>query len=366
MRSNNFHAKQTGFGLVEIMVALVIGLLTTLVIMQVFTAFEGQKRTTMGTADAQTSGSVALYSIARDIQMAGFGLLPVMDSPLNCDPQPTIEIDDDGDPGTPLVEQALDLSPIIISDGADAAGSDRISVVYGTNAMGGAPSLISAIVGNTLTVNNNFGCRLGDIALIVNGSSCAAAKIAGPADIASLAPASTTNVVLDSSASMAAAGLGADAMLACLGTWTRIDYRVNNGSLEVRTDGANWVPRISGIVNLQAQYGVSETPNSNTITEWVNPSPDWTAPSVTERNRIKAIRIAVIARNGLFEKGEVSTACSAIDAPNPSGVCAWAGTEDNEAPTVDLSADDDWAHYRYRVFDSIIPIRNTIWSKETL
>lgn len=366
MHSDDLHAQQTGFGLVEIMVALVIGLLTTLVIMQVFTAFEGQKRTTMGTADAQTSGSVALYSIARDIQMAGFGLLPVMDSPLNCDPQPTIEMDDDGDPGTPAVEQSLDLAPVVISDGADAAESDRISVVYGTNEMGGAPSLISAIVGNTLTINNNFGCRVGDIALIVNGSSCAAAKVTGPADIASLAPANKTSVVLDSTASMTAAGLGADAMLACLGTWTRIDYRVNNGNLEVRTDGANWVPRVSGIVNLQAQYGISDSPSNNTITAWVNPSPDWTAPTVTERNRIKAIRIAVIARNGLFEKEEVSTACSATDAPSPSGVCAWGGTEDNVAPTVDLSADDDWKHYRYRVFDSIIPIRNTIWAKDTL
>lgn len=365
MRLDDFQEKQAGFGLVEIMVALVIGLLTTLVIMQVFTAFEGQKRTTMGTADAQTNGSVALYSIARDVQMAGFGLLPVTDSPLNCDPQPTIEIDDDNDAATPLVEQSLDLAPVVITDET----SDSISVVYGNNPMGGAPSLITAVVGNTLTVNNSFGCRIGDIALIANGSSCAAAKVTGPAGIAALAPADPehkTHVVLDSATSVTAAGLGADAMLACLGAWTRIDYRVNNGNLEVRTNGVDWEPRISGIVNIQAQYGISDAPNNNTISAWVNPSPDWTAPTVAERNRIKAVRIAVIARNGLYEKDVVSTECSSIEAPSPTGVCAWTGTEDNKAPTVDLSADADWEHYRYRVFDSIIPIRNTIWSKDTL
>ena len=40
---------QAGFSLVELMVGLVIGLMATLVIMQVFSTFEGQKRTTTGT-----------------------------------------------------------------------------------------------------------------------------------------------------------------------------------------------------------------------------------------------------------------------------------------------------------------------------
>ena len=89
---------QAGFGLVEIMVGLVIGLLTTLVIMQIFTSFEGQKRTTSGSADAQTNGAVALYSISRDVQMAGYGLLPVLGTPLNCNPQPMIDHDNDPAP----------------------------------------------------------------------------------------------------------------------------------------------------------------------------------------------------------------------------------------------------------------------------
>ena len=50
--------RESGFSLVEIMVGMAIGLLTTLVIMQVFSAFEGQKRSTTGSADAQTSGGL--------------------------------------------------------------------------------------------------------------------------------------------------------------------------------------------------------------------------------------------------------------------------------------------------------------------
>ena len=45
--------REAGLSLVEVMVALVVGLITVLVVMQVFTAFEGDKRTTMGVSDAQ-------------------------------------------------------------------------------------------------------------------------------------------------------------------------------------------------------------------------------------------------------------------------------------------------------------------------
>src|SRR3989338_976279 len=63
----------TGFSLVEIMVGMVIGLLSTIVVMQVFATFEGQKRTSTGGSDAQTNGGISLYTIERDIRMAGYG-----------------------------------------------------------------------------------------------------------------------------------------------------------------------------------------------------------------------------------------------------------------------------------------------------
>ncbi len=349
---------QAGFGLVEIMVGLVIGLLTTLVIMQVFTSFEGQKRTTSGSADAQTNGAVALYSISRDVQMAGYGLLPVLGTPMNCNPQPMI--DHDNDPGTDAI--AISVAPVFITDDGT---SDLLSVVYGTSPTAGAPSTINAITGPTLTLNNNLGCAVRDVALIYDGPLCAAARVTGPTDIANPPEASdppdTTNVVLDTAGTITAAGLGAGASLACLGTWNRVTYQVNNGNLEV-----NGVPTIAGIVNMQVQYGISNTASDNQVASWVNAEDDWVAPTVADRNRIKAIRIAVIARNSLWERDVVSTACSSTTDPAPTGVCAWAGSDDNPAPTVDLSAQADWNHYRYRVFETIIPLRNTIWSREQL
>jgi len=64
-----------GFSLVEIMVGMVIGLLSTIVVMQVYATFEGQKRTTTSGSDAQTNGAVALYTVERDARLAGYGFI---------------------------------------------------------------------------------------------------------------------------------------------------------------------------------------------------------------------------------------------------------------------------------------------------
>jgi prepilin-type N-terminal cleavage/methylation domain-containing protein len=66
--------RQKGFTIVELMVGLAIGLIATLVIMQTFSNFEGNKRSTTGIADAQTNGSIGLYMIQRELQFAGYGV----------------------------------------------------------------------------------------------------------------------------------------------------------------------------------------------------------------------------------------------------------------------------------------------------
>ena len=336
MPSKHSSARQGGFSLVEIMVALVIGLLTTLVIMQVFSVFEGQKRSTTGSADAQTSGSVALYSIGRDMQMAGFGLLSANDSPLECDPSPT----------TPA---GIDLSPVLITEGAGGS-SDTLSIRYGNAPMGGVPTTVTGPpVGAAVPVKTNLACRANDLALVISGATCSIKTVVS-------LPAATT-VQLDD-----VTGVASGNDLACIGAWNQITYSVVGGNLMV-----NGVATIPGVVSLQAQYGVSNDAKSNQITQWVNAVDPWAVPmGIATRNRIKAVRVAVIARNGQFEKGEVTSACSSETTAAPTGVCAWAGSDASPAPAIDLSADGNWQHYRYRVFETIIPLRNVIWAKESL
>lgn len=336
MRLRKFTSRQGGFGLVEIMVGLVIGLLTTLVIMQIFSAFEGQKRSTTGSADAQTSGSVALFTITRDMQIAGYGLIPSTTSPLDCDPSPTT-----------AAGSVVDLSPVVITDGADDA-SDTITIRFGNSPMGGVPTQIGAISGTTVTMSTNLGCSAGDIALIMNGASCQVRTATGLD--------ANTGVVLDD-----VSGVLTGAQLACLGNWTQVIYQANAGTLMV--DGA---PRVSGIINLQAQYGISASADANQVEQWVNATgADWAAPSIANRNRIKAVRIAVVARNEQYERDELdSSAAICSDAGQP----AWTSVDpvQSPAPSFRLVNLTDCQHYRYRIFETIVPLRNVVWSWDKL
>ncbi|MEO8333290.1 MAG: PilW family protein [Gallionella sp.] len=378
MRSNKQHSTQyqAGFSLVEILVGLVIGLLATLVILQVFTVFEGQKRTTSGAADAQTNGSIALFMIGKDLQMAGFAMVAGIHSPFNCDPA-TINYGATG---------ITDLSPVTITDGGAAAGaSDSITIRYGDSPSGGIPSLLIAPTGglgaNDVSIDNNLGCKVNDIALIVNGTTCNLTSVTGPTDIATPAvlstPPKTTTVTLQS-----VAGATPNNYLACLGGWNVTTFQVNPNYVASPTDteaymDKNGTPAVADIVNIQAQYGISASYDSNLVVQWIDAVAPWDQATlqlpanIANRNRIKAVRVAVVARSGLLEKEDVSTVCSSLTADIPTGLCAWSATSASPsivspAPAIDLSNDPNWMRYRYRVYQTIIPLRNIVWSKNTL
>ena len=344
MNPNRQLAPHKGFTLVELMIGLVIGLLATLVIMQVLSVFETQKRATVGTSDAQTNGAIALYQIMREVQMAGYPLVPVTNSPLECT---TLTFGETGITG---------IFPVILSNGVAASGiaaSDTITLRYGDSQSGGVPTQITAMgapTANDAAVLSNLGCQTGDITLIVNGTTCAMSTAS--------AVTGTTTVKL---ANTAAAIAGAN--LSCMGMWNTITYAVNNGNLE-----RNGVPIVTGIVNLQAQYGVSNMASSNQVVQWVDASGGtWAVPTIADRNSIKAVRIAVVARNAKLEPANVTSACSSTTNAATTGLCAWVGSASNPAPTIDLNAaNPNWQRYRYRVFETVIPLKNLIWARDTL
>lgn len=344
--------RQTGFTLVELMVGMAIGLFLVLVITQVMGIFESRNRATMGNADAQTNGGIALYTIGRDLQMAGYSLLPEASSGLECTAL------------TISVAGITDITPIAITDGVASAGvsaSDTLTVRYGSSMKGGVMTPITAnppYTSNDVPVKSNTGCQLNDAALVVDGSVCYLRSVAGPADIGKYDSTNFTTIKLDNTT-----GAKSNANIACLGGWSQITYAVSNGNL-----ARNGAPMLSGVVNMQAQYGITATANSNQITQWVDAAgATWAAPNLANRNRIKAVRLAVVARNDKMDITNVSSACSSTTTASPTGLCAWEGTATSPAPAIDLSPGDaNWQRYRYRVFETIIPLRNVIWSKDTL
>jgi type IV pilus assembly protein PilW len=108
-----------------------------------------------------------------------------------------------------------------------------------------------------------------------------------------------------------------------------------------------------GIVNVQAQYGRDVAPVDGTVDTWDNVTPvtndDW--------RRVLAVRVAVVARSGQYEKDVVTSSCP-----------TWAGTQvripasPSACASYPNAADEEWKHYRYKVFDTVVPLRNLLWS----
>ncbi len=376
---------QAGFSLVEILVGLVIGLLATLVIMQVFSVFEGQKRTTTGSADAQTNGSIALYSITNELKSAAFAMLPfgyagIEDSAIDCI--------------APVVSTAASavgvsttspLSPVIITDGGTGAGaSDSITIRYGDNGATGIPIEIGYSNNPpNIVVKNSDSCPkppAGQVGVAValpgtTGNGCSIVTVTDVPVRLVVASNVYPTITLGSTAGLPNTPI-AGQQLVCLGNWREVTYRVNAGNLE-RNSSAS----VSDIVNIQAQYGIaaagltSSNPDFNKVTAWVNAvdgvyAENW-GPTMTtaNRNRIKSVHIAVVARNGLKEKTAVTQpTCSTNRGTVNNGPCAWDDTDPitSAAPKIDLSSDAAWQNYRYRVFETIVPLRNVMLSKETL
>jgi type IV pilus assembly protein PilW len=365
---------QKGFSLIELMIGMVIGLIAALVITNVLTKFEQQKRGATGNSDAQTNGAIALYNIQRDMESAGWGLptfgeeLSPFLCPLSNVPASNTEINHDNVAGTPNIG----LSPVAISNGTGTNGSDVISIRLGNTMKSGGTVKVMAPGANVLNVENNLGCRVGDTAIVMRYTA-PAPQFCQMTRVTALSATAVMPVTITLDATTAPAAVQTNDEVACLGTWNEHEYAIGGAGPTLnqltRTGALNAagvpvatppVAIVPDIVSLQAQYGVTNNLATNQVANWVDASGGVWGPTITmaNRNRIKAIRIAVVARSGTREPVAVSQICTG-GAANLARVCIWNNTTD-----VNLVGPADWANYRYRVYETIVPLRNVIWSRK--
>jgi type IV pilus assembly protein PilW len=368
---------QSGMSLVEVLVGLLIGLVATLAISNLFSGFEARKRMISGGADAQSNGVLAMYYMQRDAQNAGFGL-PLYNS---SDPSPLLcPIDTSINQGGVVIN----LSPVVIVDGG--TGNDIVRIRYGNPASGGASLRATGIMTTPTLDGRLIGCQENDVVLFHQtpaNPSCSLGrlqKIAADRTIDTLSElntAPTANPVTNLN--------GSDwVRFSCLGAWNQYEYAVNAAHELTRTGGTPdtnpfpnslAVPVTSDIVALQAQYGVTNTLDPaatsataaaylNRVDQWVDATGTYgPAMALLDRNRIRAIRIAVIARDSALQKTAVSQACNGA-ATGLSKVCIW--QSDASPVSVDLSSLPDWQRYRYRTFEATIPLKNILWNRDAL
>ena len=129
----------------------------------------------------------------------------------------------------------------------------------------------------------------------------------------------------------------------------------------------------NGIVALRAQYGIAAHTNTLAISSWVGPDSatwgtTWDPSTMTLANMqlIRAVRLIVVARSGTRENALVTTPCSSNGygmGPCPSGGSAEPTT--TTMPPIVLATsgtDTEWQHYRYKVYTTVIPLRNVLWN----
>ena len=339
----------TGFSLIEVMVAIVIGLLAILAVMSVFLNFEGQKRTTTGGADAHENGLVAMSLIERDLRVAGLGLVGLGCTAVN------------GFNAVLGGNFSFAPLPVVITRDDPAAGTDRLLILYSASTFGSIPATLAGPMVTSdapLTATHADGVSQADLILISEASKpCSLIQ----ASAGSVKAGATWTLQHDPTGAFPfnpplgtdifpAGGYATGARVTNMGAMARREYFVQGASLMMRDrnipDSAatpsNPAALVDGVIAIRAQYG-RDTNSDGFIDVYDNTPPVSAAELV-------AVRIAVVARSGQLEKNAVS----------PATLTLWNGGTVANGGAIALDATAQL--YRYKVYQTTIPLRNVIWT----
>jgi type IV pilus assembly protein PilW len=388
-----------------------------IIIFQVFEVSEGIKRTTTSGGDAQQNGAVALFLIERDLRSAGNGF---NESPLaGCE---IIGFDSkrDGTKDFPPAGTTMLLVPARITSTGVATDPDQLTLFYGSNPKVVNATTLSSIMTlplptpPSLTVKNTYGYRPGDLIILQDpglpAKKCSLVEVTRvPSPTYTLldyADNGGTYQTIDTPIDTVITrfnkpgGLGViydrkDANVTRVynlgnvhvpkgapdlpvhNTYAIVNRSLQVTSLFVATD-APASPLVStvadNIVHLRALYGVDDGPydangQGDGILERFVDAATFNAIGQPWR-QVLAVRVALVARSAFAEKpSEGAPGCDAttdgITDPGPDRRPKWTppGPVGAVVPQVpfDLTADPDWKCFRYRVFETTVPLRNWIW-----
>lgn len=330
-----------GMSLVELLVAVVIGMLAVVVVLQVMRLSEGVRRTTSGGDDAQTVGAIALSSLSREIRQSGTGMsnANLLGCSLKLSASNTL---------TSLAPLQINSTDVAAGD----AGSDTFLIAYGTGNGSPEGDKISAQTDSqNITMTTSTAFQLAD--RVVATPSVRAAPCVLTLDQVSNTPAATLSLTTG------AAGVSAG-VLYNLGAAPRFDaFRVYHSRLQVcdyltqnckSSDAANWADLAEGVVAMRAQYAKDTSAIMDGGVDadgYDQVSPVGYCSGIAGWTRVMAVRLVLVVRNGQKEPTTVTSAA-------PS----WAGAT---GAAIDLSAQADWKYYRYKVIEAMLPLRNLSW-----
>jgi type IV pilus assembly protein PilW len=363
---------QRGFTLIELMIGLLLGMLTVLVISQVLALSEGKKRSITTGSDAQVNGALSLFTLQRDIQQAGYGAVSSPDA-MGC------QVKGQYQGGSAFT---LTLAPVTITSGA-SGGPDTITVLQGKTASFSTPIILSgnhASADTAYIVTSSFGAVAGNMMIAVpkvqgSGTWCTLFNVTDDTSspLTALGPTRIPNASGDSgkwnhTSLYPTAGYAAGDYLLNMGSMVSRVYSINsNNNLQLAelspdTGATSSLELYPEIVNLKAFYG-KDTNGDGLIDLYDAATPTTNAGW----KQVLAIRIALVARSNQFEKDAVT--------PNPpewdvgattfAGVtpvnCRVGSSKCIRLPVVN-QVGEQWQQYRYKIYDTIVPLRNVLWN----
>lgn len=369
-----------GFSLIELLVAMAIGLVLALAVSRVLITSQESKLTTTSVNDVnQTSGYLA-YLLDRAVRSAGSGyaqrranfgcLLNASRSTTTLLPRATAL-------PAPFasVSGSFRLAPVLVYRGAAQGGSDVLAVMSGSAGFGEAP--LPVITGSATTdrvlLPNTVGYRSNDLVLLADDAltACMVQQVSGAfteSGDQTLLLAGTYFDATGNNVNLVDFGVSGNSVALALGrvgtpALNPPEFRLygvgSNATLFsydlLNIDGADAaVPVAEGVVELRAIYGV-DTDGNGTLDAWASPG---TAPytsaalldgSNASRQRLAAIvalRVGMILRTNLPEKDSVGRASITLFSGLAGEVTrTFSGSELN---------------YRYRPVEVTVPLRNLL------
>jgi type IV pilus assembly protein PilW len=364
-----------GFSVVELMVAVMIGIIASIVIFQVYGVFESQKRTTTSAGDAQQNGLAALLYLERDARMAGYGIngyVPLLGCTVNA-------YDANG-----ARSFTFPLAAVQIAKGASTSAPDAITYVYGSSSQRVYQSKLTQANTSGQTFNkidSSFGHFVGDLIILGQaGQPCTMRQVTAvpstfdEVDHAAGARYNNTGgppvyTAWDNTAQSGGLIFNLGSTLAGNPQPVVATYSVANSQLsywnQIQASAGSAI--VEGIVHLRAQYGLDANGDGFIqSSEWqdgcttasqlpvgAGTPPACIAPAASDWAKILAIRIAVVARSAQPERPDPATGNCTTTTTSPT----WTGgTLD-----LNLTAVPDNKCYRYRVFETSVAVRNSIW-----
>lgn len=390
---------QRGMSLIEVMVAVVIGLIGCVVIFQMYSVAEVRKRTVASGSDMDIAGRLALMTLERDVQLAGYGFgmaaawnASLSGSLLGCQ---VVTYDNQ----RPVASQdfTYTFAPVVIGQGT-AGAPDTIAILKGSSDLLVIGKVVQNGTATTIQVKadtgGRSGVRRGDIVIEAYRSAtvheCGMFEITGDTNSDELTldhePLTSYTTALGVTKSTRYNKTGGTSFALTMGegklynlgpsparsVWSIRPPGVSptdpqGGKLvvtndlaftDMNSDGQNDLLEAADlIINLQAQYGVDAN-NDGMISDT-----EWTTTAPTQWERLLAVRFALLTRGQQWERDQVTTT-----APSWSEGAFVMTNVDGTADTNPTGAEvfKNWRHYRYKVFEAVVPLRNILIGKQTI